>query len=93
MEIFILWLALALIPAVIASKKGRSGFGYFLLAVLLSPLIGLIIALAVSPIEANVEAKQIESGERRKCPHCAELIKQEANVCRFCGRDVTPMIP
>jgi hypothetical protein len=24
----------------------------------------------------------------KKCPHCAEIIKREAKVCRFCSRDV-----
>jgi hypothetical protein len=24
----------------------------------------------------------------KACPHCAEKIKEAANVCRYCGRDV-----
>lgn len=27
-------------------------------------------------------------GGRIRCPHCAERIRREALVCRFCGRDV-----
>ena len=29
-----------------------------------------------------------DRGNTRKCPHCAEMIKPDATVCRHCQRDV-----
>lgn len=36
---------------------------------------------------APVDFPEIET---RRCPHCAETIKAEAQICRFCGRDLSP---
>lgn len=42
----ILWVGFAFVVGGVASARGRSSFGWFLLAVLLSPLIsGLILAI------------------------------------------------
>ena len=90
--VFVVWILMAIIVAGVATSKGFSGFGWFLYGLLIWP-VALIHVLVAQPNTKAVEAERIRSGESRKCPHCAELIKAEAKVCRFCGRDVPPIEP
>lgn len=74
-----LWLGLAAGVGFLANSRGRSGIGWFLFAVLLSPLIGLIIVLIMSNLveEEAKERRRQEDHERQ-----LESIRSLATVAK-----------
>lgn len=87
------WFVFSFIAGVIADSKGRSGIGVFFVSVLLSPLVGIIYAIAIAPrdkVEQQITVAGGNSKDYRKCPHCAEAIRREATKCRYCGSEVEP---
>ena len=72
------------LPSIIASKTEHES-GVFILNLFLGwTLIGWVIALVWAVSDKPVVPLQ----ETQKCPFCAETIKKEAKVCRFCSRDL-----
>jgi len=49
LELFILWIALAILTALAAASRGRSGVGWFFIG-LLTGIFGLIAVLVMSPV-------------------------------------------
>ena len=83
MEILLLAAILGFIPAVIAKNKGRSFLTWYIYGTLLF-IIAIIHALVIEEKETAVNARLI-----KRCPFCSEVIKKQALICRFCGKEVS----
>lgn len=69
-----------------AERKGRSWAQFFWLSMLITPLLTWLIV-------ATIQSDGLQTGDTRKCPACAEVIKAEARVCKHCSTAVEPMTP
>ena len=68
MEIFF-WILFSLAVAILASNRGRSGIAWFLVSILISPLLGLIFVLVMKNMadeqaESKLEEEISFAGER-----------------------------
>lgn len=91
MEFFFFYFGFSILCAVLASSRNRSGFGYFLLAILISPLLcGLLLLILGKKTEPNAPTAEPTPDTHVKCPDCRELVLKDARVCKHCGCKLLP---
>ncbi len=88
--LLIAMLLFGLIGGYIYQSKGNSFFIGCLLGALLGP-IGWLIGALRRPSKELLERQGVITGPTKQCPYCAELVKEEAVVCKHCGREIQDM--
>jgi hypothetical protein len=85
MEIIFFAAILGILVGMIAKSKGREFFPWWLYGSLIF-IVAIVHVLLIKPDEEHAEKEALASGSK-KCPSCAELVKREASICRFCRYD------
>ena len=83
MEFIIFAAILGVVVGMIAKSKGYDFFPWWLYGALIF-IVAIVHVLIIKPNEGHAEKEALASGGK-KCPMCAEIVKEGAKVCRFCG--------
>ncbi len=83
MEILIIAVIIGLLPAAIAHSRGHSFFAWWFFGAALW-IVAFPMSLFLKRDVKSLDQRAVEAGGSKKCPECAEIVKADAKVCRFC---------
>ncbi len=85
-ELILTGLVLGIIPGIIARKKGRNFWLWYLYGVAFF-LIALVHSLLISKTPEQKRLDMLEQGYV-ECPFCKEFIKDGAQICPHCQKEL-----
>ena len=74
---YFIFLFAGIVGSLIARRNGRNPIMWFIICALL-PFLIIVVALLPA---------MVSKGYTKKCCYCAEIIKENAMVCKHCGRE------
>lgn len=83
------WLVAAMAVGVVAATRNRSGFAWFVIAAVLSPLLAILLLLALRRGDDGAVAYTAQT--HRHCPECREIVRADARLCKHCGSKIDPI--
>lgn len=94
MDVVLLWTILAVCVGIVARARGRSGLGWWLFSMFLTPLLGFIMVALLPSRKPPAPGGETPTPDTHvKCPDCAEFVRMEARVCKHCGCKLVPQNP
>ena len=91
-QIIALWiwmLPLGLASIYIAWRKGQLSMRWIAYS-LLVPFVAIVHVLYIPKNYPVLEKRKLQNGYHIKCLRCTEIIKAEAQICRFCRYELPP---
>jgi hypothetical protein len=86
------YLVFCVAVGLLASSRGRSGTLWFILSLLISPVLALIILLVMRNLKKPNFEDPPDPQTHVKCPECREFILKDARKCKHCGSVISPQI-